>query len=314
MMSSLDKHTYDDQTLTRYLLGGLPPDVTERLDELSVSDDELAGRLSAIENDLVDAYVRGEMSGEQLAQFESFYLSSPKRREKVQFARALWDRERGAAPAAARATPESSESKPVQLLPLARKFPRLSLQWGFAAAAAVLLFMAGSLLLENLRLEKQARDARSAFEQRERQMQTELSEQRSATDAARQELERLRSGQTNPDQLKTISLLLMPQMRGVSTIPSVSLRPGTDLLVLVLTLESDDFPEYRVELKDPGTSRVVWRSPMLTSTSSANKKTVAVSLPAGQLRQQNYIVEVTGVPARGAPENVGGYPFRVVVR
>src|SRR5215475_10682680 len=92
-MSSQDESIYDDQLLTRYLLGMLPTEETERLDELSIADEEIAARLSAVEYDLVDAYVRGEIRGEGLARFESFYLSSAKRREKVQFARALLERE-----------------------------------------------------------------------------------------------------------------------------------------------------------------------------------------------------------------------------
>ena len=80
-MSSQDKSAYDDQLLTRYLLGTLPAEEAERLDQLSIVDEELAARLSAVEYDLVDAYVRGEARGEDLARFESFYLSSAKRRE-----------------------------------------------------------------------------------------------------------------------------------------------------------------------------------------------------------------------------------------
>ena len=39
----------DDQLLVRYLVGSLPEDETERLDELSIADDQFAARLSAVE-------------------------------------------------------------------------------------------------------------------------------------------------------------------------------------------------------------------------------------------------------------------------
>ena len=78
--------TANDQLITQYLLGSLSVPETERLDELSLTDDEFATRLQSVENDLVDAYVLGELSGETLQQFNSFYLSSPRRREKVKFA------------------------------------------------------------------------------------------------------------------------------------------------------------------------------------------------------------------------------------
>src|ERR1700704_4316416 len=79
---------HDDQ-LVRYLLGLLPGQDAERLDELTVADDEMAWRLRVVENDLVDAYVTGTLTGQRRARFESFYLSSERRRRKVQFARSF---------------------------------------------------------------------------------------------------------------------------------------------------------------------------------------------------------------------------------
>src|SRR5262245_56951760 len=76
-----------DQVLIRYLLGQLGPEEAEQLDEASLVDDEVATRLRTVEHDLVDRYVRGALSGETLARFESHYLSSPRRRELVMFAR-----------------------------------------------------------------------------------------------------------------------------------------------------------------------------------------------------------------------------------
>ena len=85
-MSLLRESGPDDQQLVRYLLRLLPEDEADRLDEMSISDDGLAWRLREVENDLVDAYVRGALTGETLQRFESSYLSSERRREKVRFA------------------------------------------------------------------------------------------------------------------------------------------------------------------------------------------------------------------------------------
>src|SRR5262245_12113371 len=85
----MSKPMYNDQTITQYLLGALPATEAERLDELSFTDEDFAATLKAAENDLVDAYVQGELTGDALAQFESYYLASPRRREKVRFAQAF---------------------------------------------------------------------------------------------------------------------------------------------------------------------------------------------------------------------------------
>src|SRR5438552_2551487 len=151
MMLSPDKPMYDDQALIRYLLGAAPEEETERLDELSVTDDEFAWRLSAAENDLVDSYVNGELSGEDLERFRSAYLSSAARREKVRFAEALLMGHR-VVPA-----PATASSRGFLRWLTA---PRLALQWGFAAAAALMLLAGGFLLRENLRLQNQVAQAR----------------------------------------------------------------------------------------------------------------------------------------------------------
>jgi Tfp pilus assembly protein PilN len=320
MMSLQDKSKYDDQTLTRYLLGALPAEEAERLDELSIADDDMAARLDCVENDLVDAYARGEVTGEKLKQFESLYLSSPKRRVKVELAQALLARERTAATAPSVVVRTVVEPAPKEGREASReRRPLFSglFQWGFAVTAAALLLVAGYLLFANLRLRKQVNEAlasQSSLEGREQQLRNQLDEQRSANAQAQQELQRLRNGQPNLDQITTISLLLPPPTRGISTLPSISLRRGTDLVVLLLTLESDDFPAYRVALKDPGSNQALWQSASMSATSVGEKKAVSVSFRAGLLKQQNYLAELTGVPTRGSPELIGGYPFRVVLK
>src|SRR5689334_23504874 len=78
-----------DDRLIRYVLGALPDEEAEQLDEQSVVDDELAERLRLIEDDLVDAYASGQLTGDTLRRFESFYLASPRRRNKAAFAKRL---------------------------------------------------------------------------------------------------------------------------------------------------------------------------------------------------------------------------------
>jgi anti-sigma factor RsiW len=323
MMSSSGKQIYDDRLLTRYLLGVLPAEEAERLDELSVADEEFAWRLNGIENDLVDAYVRGELSGEDLQQFKAFYLTSPKRRHKVEFAEGLLALERKAAAQPMKTKPEKTPADPGQTEQTPGRFswrmfaiPRFAFQWGFAGAALVTLVVAGYLLSENLRLRRQMTEAQAqhASVDRRAQIEQQLNRERSAKEEALKELEHARESQTNLDQLKTLSILLLPPTRGTSRVATITLRPGADLVVLVLALESDDFPAYRVSLKDPATNQVLWRSTKLEATSGGDKKAVSVTFRASLLKQQNYIAELGGIPAHGAAELVGGYAFRVVLK
>ena len=78
---------HDNEELVRYVLGLLPDEATERLDEASIADDEVAARLRIVETNLIDSYVRGQLAGATLERFESYYLSSPRRRESVRWRR-----------------------------------------------------------------------------------------------------------------------------------------------------------------------------------------------------------------------------------
>jgi hypothetical protein len=325
MMSSADKQQFDDQVLLRYLLGCLSEEEAERLDELSIADDAFAWRLNAVENDLVDAYVRGELSSGDLAGFKKSYLSSPKRMQKLEFAEALgsFDRETVTAGAQARPartapSPEPKEESSKTWSPR-RWFsvPRLALQWGFAGGAVAMLFVASYLLMENVQLRKQTIEAqgfRATVGQREQELQQELNDQRVANAEMAKQMDGLRESQPSLDQLKTLSAVLLPPTRGAGQIPTLLVPPQTSLVVLVLALETDDFPIYRVGLRDPAANQILWHSANLQPVSGAENKLISISFPTRLLRSQNYVIELSGVSAKGAPELTTSYAFHAEIR
>jgi hypothetical protein len=89
MSGADDSRPTDDQQLAGYLLGLLSDEEAQRLDEASIVNDDVALRLRVVEHDLVDAYVTGTLPGDMLQLFESRYLTSPRRRQNVAFARKL---------------------------------------------------------------------------------------------------------------------------------------------------------------------------------------------------------------------------------
>ena len=86
-------HPMDDAVLTHDPLGSRPEPEAERIEELSMTDDDTAMRLRAVEYDLVDAYAHGELVGPALERFRSSYIESPERNRKVLIASALLARE-----------------------------------------------------------------------------------------------------------------------------------------------------------------------------------------------------------------------------
>ena len=75
--------------LTRYLLGLVSPSERERLESEYFTNDDTFQEILSAEDDLIDAYARGELSAKERRHFEEHFLNSTASRERVQFARTL---------------------------------------------------------------------------------------------------------------------------------------------------------------------------------------------------------------------------------
>jgi hypothetical protein len=250
-----------------------------------------------VEDDLVDAYVRGHLSGDSLDRFQSHYLASPYRREKVRFAEsllALCDR----APAA----PRQSEQTARQWW--------FSPAWTFAAAACLMLLACGYLMYDNSRLRDQVTRAqldREALQKSRRDLQRQIQEQRQPAAEAPQ-----KSGPPAPSPGSFMALVLTPQTRGSGPLSAIALPSEAVQAMFQLELESGVFDSYQAVLKDPADGRILWRSGRLKAASGGDRKLVAVSLPGSLLKTQNYTLDLFGVPRAGAGEWLGSYAFRVI--
>jgi hypothetical protein len=287
--------------LVQYLLGVLPPEDAERLDEASIVDDDIAARLRRVEDDLVDSYVRGQLSGDTLAQFESHYLASPHRRERVAFAgRFLRAVDRVAGPVAADPPRAPAASKMISTL---------------AVAATLSLVAGGALLLQTVRLGRGLRAAQSdrvALDERARDLERQVGELRAANATATKELERVReSAATVVHDVATVALVLLPQTRSLGPVPTLVMPAGTERLGFELRLESNEYTAYQVGLRDPAVNTVVWRSGWITAKTSGGQSAVRVAVPARALRPQHYSLDLSGRSAGGG-EVVGSYAFEIV--
>lgn len=83
-------------------------------------------------------------------------------------------------------------------------------------------------------------------------------------------------------------------------------------MALQLNLDPNDYQAYRVALIDQSNHQTLWQSGSLSAHSGAGGKAVSVSFPAGLLKPQTYVVQVSGVSANGKIEVMSDYPFKVV--
>jgi len=301
-MSLLRDSAADNERLVRYLLGLLPVDEAERLDEQSIVDDDVACRLLSVENDLVDAYIRETLEPGHRLRFESHYLKSPIRRRRLMFARRFLA-------AVDRRPPEA-------VAPAVR-----TLAWPPVALAATLLLTVGALVVENVNLRtglSHAAHNSEADSRRAREMSSELDAARASNAQLTKALEAAHaassgSGRAIDRSQAATATVLLPQTRSVGQLPTLSLAPAGPVTFVPfdLRLESRDFPRYRAVLKDQDAGRVVWESEELTPRSSTGAL-VSLVVPTGVLTPPHrYAFELSGVDGSGRGEAVGGYGFQI---
>jgi hypothetical protein len=300
-MSLLRDSAADGERLVGYLLGFLPEDEAERLDEQSVVNDDVACRLLSAENDLVDAYVRGTLDPELCRRFELYYLASPRRRQRVRFARrflAAVDRMPAKAPGWTR-----------------------RLTWQPMAAAAVLMAGWSLLVVQNVNLRtglNQARHDTAAQDRRAQALSSQLDAARKSNVELTNALDGARASSSDSRRDPAVSvapaaIVLLPQTRSLGSLPALAVAPAGSV-PFELRLESGDFSRYRAILKDQDTGLVVWESGVLIPRSVA-AVTVPVFVPADVLKPPHrYRFDLAGIGAEGRDEAVGSYAFQIDVR
>ncbi len=116
---------------------------------------------------------------------------------------------------------------------------------------------------------------------------------------------------TSPTSAVVATFTLVPGMvRGENGAGSLILPDGTTDVRLRLTLESEDYKQYRAALST-AEGRKLWGR-VITRGTSKKSDNLMLSLPANLLRSGDYVVELSGANSDGKWESVADYSFRVV--
>jgi len=235
----------DETLLVRYLLGKLPEEKLAQVEDRAFADGDFRQALEAAEADLIDEYVRGELSESDRPAFEQRFLASPQRRSKVEFAKAL----AVAADASPAGTFASSTSRPERpsLISLIRGWtPTLR----FAVAFAALVCVAGVPLLVIQNVATRARIAalendRRSLELQRQELRRQLAEEKKAGP---------QPSPAPPAAPVVASLMLFGGLtRAETSHTELRLGPAVQLAHIEIELDPrDDYPRFRADLRTSG--------------------------------------------------------------
>lgn len=320
----------DEESVVRYLLGQAPEEERLRLEERAFSDQEIMQSVMAVERDLIDEYVRGELSAVERQQFEKLFLASPERRRKVEFARALTSLA-SESPVNLGVNRPVIEPAPIswrEMMFAWLRGPRLALK--FSLAAAILLVAVGVSLLiaETARLrgrlaqleaqrQSQQRDAETRSQEEE--LRRQLAEQRRRNEELagqlQQEREHLARLQKESITSRPIiaSLTLFPGLpRSSANLPKLIIPGGAQQARLRIGLErGDDHKRFQVELRTAA-GQAVWSQNDLPARLTRTGRSVILYLPASLLNAGEYELTLKGVTDTDEVEILGYYYFSIV--
>ena len=322
----------NENLIARYLLGELSEEQQIAIEDRAFADKNYLASITAVENDLIDEYVRNELSAAERQRFEKQFLASPERRKRVEFARTLAGvMEEEAVPK--RITVRESQSPSWRdaiyafingLTPTARI--------AFVSAVPLLLIGAGYLSIETLRLRSELREFQAASQaQRDAQQQAlelerrrneELNaqlnqekQQREQTDESLRELSEAGDA-VNPAPRPVIaSLTLLPGLsRGGDDKPSLVLPEDARLVRLQIGIDPEEqYKKFTVELRTLS-GRQVWTRENLNARNRRGARAVGLTVPATALKAGEYELVLRGVSDSGSSEDVGFYYFNVKKR
>jgi len=315
-----------ENLIRSYLLGDLPQDKLEQVEEQLMTDNEFYEHLLLIEDELVDQYLGGELTDQEAGQFESHFLCSPERQQKLRFARALREYvsmqpEPAPAPIPAPAAAEPVSRWQAFLAAIQIQKPA----WGYALAALIILNVSGGYwgLMRHRLLQAEYRgvqiEQEAALEQN-RALQSQagdlsqnLQRAESEREGLRQEIEDLRTGSARSAPAPGLApQLLTPGLtRSGGRMRRIRI-PTSDmgLVRLILDMATNDYDAYEVRLFTEGEE--VMRRRGIQAVEDPEKIRLGFLIPAASLSPADYELQLHGIVPRGGEEIVDTYHFRAI--
>jgi hypothetical protein len=305
--------------MIQYLLGELPPAWQERFEEQFFTDKESFEQLKLVEDQLVADYVSQVLTAEQRGRFETHYLNSDRRRQKLKFALTLKQSLR-----------EFSETKKDearfsfwQSIIFAWRIPPL--RYVFLALILVALMGGGGLISEGWRLRQQRKQLeaeRAAL--RQQSLQPFLTQERSISQS--------QQSSTTPSLSPNTTLSEQQQSERSRIIDSTVLNvvlyagayrdgeaqqeniplsaPIKSLKLKLILPPQSDYTKYCAVIETPSGQRLATRE-NLSSVKTSQGDFVLFQISAQRLPANDYILTLSGKKTGQDYEEISDYQFRI---
>jgi len=282
------------------------------------------------EEELIDAYVRGELSLDDRKLLEKGLRTSTQLRERLHFARLLAD-------AADRTSAhEVSSHRLHDQRPTPRKSwwsfwltfgPWPAFQMAMAAVALIIVIGGGGLLTGWIRLRhesQQLAEQRAALEQQKLELQKSVAEQRVAINQATTQLREAEQKRETDERRIAELTQALEQKSAASSVTAVASfllspisrsgpeqefkpDPRASKIKLQLLIDSVDYVGFLAQIKN-SQDKEIFNSPLRRPRSG---KLITITISSKKLPPGLYTIRLSGTTPEGQTEPVSNYGFRI---
>ncbi|MEA2174854.1 MAG: hypothetical protein QOD00_2446 [Blastocatellia bacterium] len=291
----MDQNLDKDRVVVRYLLGELSDEEQVRLEEKYFGDDEFFEQVLVVEDELIDAYVGGELSARERELFEKRFSLSEKHHQRLAFARLL---NKSQTPATAADRTGTPAPEPVSWWRSGFGFLRAQNPIIQFAPLALLLLIALALF-SLVRWRQQSGPSQSLAQQQENREPPPAN---------------VRPKQNSQGRPPATLLLVPGSVRSVGTANTLSIPTDAEQATVQIILEEDSYKLYRAEIKRVGGHAVPLLKDGLVESQAtdAGERALVLKIPAQLLAAGDYQLRLGGVTAGQKTETIADYNFRVV--
>lgn len=299
--------------MIRYLLCDSSEEEKSHLEERLFRDEQYFNQLQIVEDQLIDDYLENKLPPGQRQKFESNYLISERRKQKLQFAKTLKE---SLATLPALQFRNHASSGGNSLLAV---WQRSLWQFGFAASATVLLLLGSWVYLRsNQRIEvstNQTVASPSPMTASPNAQSAELSKPLQPTPSqapARRPVPPRQPAKTNVSvtMISVLSPGLWRDQENKETANTIIVNSQLKRLILQLKHQpATKFSVYRASLETATGQSLLTRDNL-----KPNAQFLRLQLPAQSLAADDYVITVFGKNGEGQFEEINEYSFRVIKR